>query len=387
MNQIARFHTFNLLAFTFAWVPIVYPFFTLARGFSDRDYFTLFSLYYFAMCLFEVPTGLAADRLGRKNALAVGSFGLAASYALIFLADTLPLAAAGLVTMALFHTMLSGSDAAWLYDQLLAEKRSHEYLRLEGRAQWMRLLGVSATSVLAGAGAQFIGFGTAFALSIVCSVAAGGLALTLREPPRSGTEISVRGRLAGSTRMVLTNRHVRWIFLYYILLFLLLRVAYHFYQPHMRAVGIDNYLVYGVTLGLLNVFAAPFAGMAHRLNAWLGPRWLASSLPLMMSASFFLLYAFPIRISVAFFALQQVPFALINPVTRSYTQRHISSDRRATVFSMQSLAGRLAVGVVFLVTGEAFQRLGVSPLYLVLGLGSATLALALHFARPAGPAQ
>ncbi|MFH0945662.1 MAG: MFS transporter [Planctomycetota bacterium] len=386
MNQIRRFHTFNLLAYTFAWVPIVYPFFTLARGFSNRDYFALFSLYYFAMCLFEVPTGLAADRLGRKNALVVGSFGLAASYAVIFLARSFPAAASGLVLMALFHTMLSGSDAAWLYDRLLEENRSHEYMRLEGRAQWMRLLGVSATSVLAGAGAQFIGFGTAFALSIACSVAAGCLALTLAEPARSGAQSSVRVRLAGSARLMLTNRHVRWVFLYYILLFLLLRVAYHFYQPHMRAVGIENYLVYGVTLGLLNVFAAPFAGWAHRLEAWLGPRWLASSLPLMMSASFFLLNAFPVRISVVFFALQQVPFALINPVTRSYTQRHISSDRRATVFSMQSLAGRLAVGLVFLVTGEAFQRLGVSPLYLVLGLGSAALGLALHLARPANPA-
>ena len=382
ITQTARFQLFNLFAYTFAWVPIVYPFFTLARGFSNREYFALFAFYYFAMCLFEVPTGMLADRLGRRNALVVGSFGLAGAFCAIYLARTFETAALGMVLMALAHTMLSGSDAAWLFDRLLSVERTHEYMRLEGRAHRMRLIGVSVTSVLAGAGAQWIGFGAAFAVAICCSLIAGCLALGLEEPQRTRPRVSLVQHLITSLRLVLTNPHVRWIFLYYILLFLLLRVAFHFYQPHMLEIGIDNYVVYGLTLGLLNVIAAPFAGLAHRLESWFGPRILATSLLLMMSASFFLLNAFPGTFSVIFFALQQIPFALINPITRTYTQRHVDSGRRATVFSLQSLAGRLAVGLLFLVTGEAFQQLGVAPIYLVLGSSSVVLALLLHATRP-----
>jgi len=385
ITQTARFQLFNLFAYTFAWVPIVYPFFTLAKGFSNREYFALFSLYYFAMCLFEVPTGLLADRLGRRNALVVGSFGLAGSFAAIYLARSFAGAATGMGLMALSHTLLSGSDAAWLYDRLLSVDRAHEYMQQEGRVHRLRLIGVSGTSVLAGLSAQWIGFGAAFAVGAACCAIAGLLALGLDEPHRTRPRISLAAHVTTSLRLVLTNPHVRWIFLYFILLFLLLRVAFHFYQPHMLEIGIDNYAVYGLVLGLLNVIAAPFAGLSQRFENWLGPRWLPTSLLLMMAASFLLLRAFPVTFSVTFFALQQIPFALINPVTRTYTQRHVDSGRRATVFSLQSLAGRLAVGLLFLVTGEAFERLGVSPVYLVLGLGSAVLALLLHATRPKAP--
>lgn len=383
MSQLARFQLFNLIAFSFAYIPIIYPFFTVAREFSNREFFALFAAYYFTMCVLEVPTGLLADRLGRRNSLVLGCFVLALSSGVIFLAGSFPTAAIGMILSGAGHTLLSGADSAWLYDHLLSTDRAHECLRQEGAASGMRMIGVSVLFTAGGAGAEYIGFGFAFLLSAVTSLAAGIVALTLKEPARQKSRHKLLVHLGASVATTFLHPPVRWIFLYFTLLFLLLRVAFHLYQPFMLEVGIDNYLVYGLTLGLLNVVAAPFARNAERFESWVGERWLATSLPLLMSLSFVLLFLFPSRYSIAFFALQQIPYGLTNPVTRAYTNRHIGSEDRATVLSMQSFSGRLTVALFSLVAGESLDRAGsVGPLYLAIGCGALVLAFLLHAGRP-----
>ncbi|MFG0317939.1 MAG: MFS transporter [Planctomycetota bacterium JB042] len=383
MDAVRRFQSFNLFAFSFAWIPVMYPFFTVGRGFSDREFFQLNAAYYLTMCVLEVPTGVLADRFGRRNVLVAGCLLLAVSFATIFGATSFLGAAGGMALMAVGHTLLSGSDAAWLYDTLLEQGRTEEYLRAESRAHWMRMVGVSACDVAGGFAAWTLGFGAAFALSIASVLTAAAIAATLPEPPGAARPASFAGHVRGSVLRTFRHRHVRWIFFWFTAVFLLLRLAFHFYQLHMDAVGITNYLVYGVVLGLLNVFAAPFAAAAPWFDRRLGEARQATGMLLTIALSFLLLWAFPLTWSVAFFTLQQIPFALLNPFARNYTQRHVPSAERATVFSIQSLAGRLAVGAASFGVGIALERTGsAGPIYLALAAAAAAAAVVFHRTRP-----
>lgn len=384
---LRRFNAYSFCAYSFAWIPVTYPFFTGARGFSNREFFALNAVYYLTMCAFEVPTGALADAIGRRRVLFAGSIGLAASFALIFSATSLFGAAAGMALMGLSHTLISGADSAWLYDTLQEAGLAHEYLQREGQAGRMRMLGVFVADVLGGAAAQWIGFGAAFAVSIGFMLAAAACCARFAEPC-SRRERTPRPSIAKSFARTARDAPLRWICLYATLLFLLLRVAFHFYQPHMHEVGIDDYFVYGLTLGALNFIAAPLSGAAHRLDRRLGERRLATLLLVLMAASFVLLWLLPTRWSIAFFVLQQVPYGLMNPVARNYTNRHLDSNERATMLSIQSFTGRLATALFLLGAGESLDRAGsLGPIYLGAGLATAAAAVVLHLTMPQAAAN
>ena len=383
MNPVGRFHVFNLFAFSFAWIPIMYPFFTIGRGLSDQQFFALNAVYYLTMCLLEVPTGLLADRLGRRLSLAVGSVGLAVSFGAIWASSSFAGAAVGMALMGVGHTMLSGADAAWLYDTLIAEDRVDDYLRAESKTHWMRMVGVSVCDVLGGLAAWLIGFGAAFILSVASVLIAAAIAFTLPEPPGASRSSTILTSLRGPVVRTFRHRHVRWIFLWFTTVFLLLRLAFHFYQVHMDEVGIQNYFIYGLTLGLLNIFAAPFAAAAPWFDRRLGEAKMATGMILSIALTFVLLWAFPMKWSIVFFTMHQIPFALLNPFSRNYTQRHVPSSERATVFSIQSLAGRLAVGAASFGVGAALERTGsAGPIYLVIAAFAVVAAILLHVTRP-----
>ncbi|MGG7575953.1 hypothetical protein [Streptomyces sirii] len=65
-------NTFQLLFNLLWWMPVFYAYQRQA-GLSDGQIFGIQSIYYIAFCLFEIPTGLVADRIGARNCLRAGA--------------------------------------------------------------------------------------------------------------------------------------------------------------------------------------------------------------------------------------------------------------------------------------------------------------------------
>src|SRR5262245_66637756 len=59
---------FNALAYAYAYVPVSY-FVYRERGYALQGFASLRSVYYGSVVLAQLPTGLLADRLGRKPVL------------------------------------------------------------------------------------------------------------------------------------------------------------------------------------------------------------------------------------------------------------------------------------------------------------------------------
>jgi MFS family permease len=381
MHVLARFRLFSCLAWSLAWIPLQYLFFTGAKGFAVADFFALNGIYYLTMCLFEVPTGILADRFGRRTTLALGAFGFAAASWAVLHASDVRTAGLGMIALGIAHTLLNGADAAWLYDHLAERGLAAQYMREESKAQWMRILGVSLSDLAGGLAAEWYGIGAAFHVAIAATLTAGILACSLPETPRP-RELGARHVLSRSLAAV-RGRELRWILLYATALFVLLRVAFHFYQPQMHAVGIERPLHYGATLCVLNLVAAPFAHAAHRIQARFGARRLALLLVQAFAASFLALAFVDNAWCIALFALQQIPFGLMQPVVRGFTNRFAPSQARATILSLQSFCGRAVFGGVLFALGPAVDHVGLRPIYAVFGVGTIVLALALARTMPA----
>jgi MFS family permease len=115
--------------------PISVPYFIDWLRVDYTRMFVLQAWFLFWVFVLEIPTGVVADKFGRKRSVAFGCvlfaadllfFGLSRNYYLLFAAEFL-----GAVGM----TLISGADQALLYDSLIAlkeEERARFYLSRDG---------------------------------------------------------------------------------------------------------------------------------------------------------------------------------------------------------------------------------------------------------------
>lgn len=249
------------------------------RGFSLAEIGLAEGVFHLVSLLGELPSGLAADLLGRKRVLAAsqGLFGLSAAVMLFSKSFSGVLLSMGL--SALGYNLASGTREALTYDSLLQMGAEERYLSLSARQNMLYRGGDVLVTLLAGV-ALALGWRVSYALDVAVSLAGAILAGSLAEPEAcSGEEAPPRSLMA------------------------YLRETVRFLRQDQRAVGL---MLFNATVGAVAVLtgfylqdALPKAGtpaallgpllllkgvggiLGSRLAAALGrwPRWIAWSLP------------------------------------------------------------------------------------------------------------
>jgi MFS family permease len=131
---------------------------------------------------------------------------------------------------------------------------------------------------------------------------------------------------------------------------------------------------HGVNTGALGLWQAPAraAGMIAALStAWIlaraGERWSFFALPVAVAIACFALAGVDsLWIFPAFFVLGAV-HGLLNPLLGTYMNKHIPSERRATMLSVQSLAASVALSLQP-IGGYVADTWGLQAAFLMYGL-------------------
>lgn len=158
------------------------------RGFSLAEIGLAEGVFHLVSLLGELPSGLAADLLGRRRVLAAsqGLFGLSAVTMLLSEGFAGALLSMGLC--ALGYNLASGTREALTYDSLLQMGREGEYLPLAARQNMVYRGGDVLVTLLAGV-ALTLGWRVSYGLDAAFSIAGMTLAASLTEPEvRSGGE-------------------------------------------------------------------------------------------------------------------------------------------------------------------------------------------------------
>jgi fucose permease len=102
-------------------VPLMVPVMVLFwedNGLDTFDIYVLQAAFALASVLLEVPTGLVADRLGKRASLLSGQIAVAVGCVIYALGTGFWSFLVAEVVLALGVSLLSGADAALLYDSL-----------------------------------------------------------------------------------------------------------------------------------------------------------------------------------------------------------------------------------------------------------------------------
>ena len=335
--------------------PISVPYFL---DWLRVDYTRLFILqawFLFWVFTLEIPTGVVADKFGRKVSVTLGCilfaadmlfFGLSREYYPLFVAEFL-----GAVGM----TFISGADQALLYDSLIVlqeQDRARLYFsRYEAAGTLGLLVSFPIGSTIAGLGDYPRLLTMPFLMTAVAGVMAASVFFCMHEPPRAKPkEGFIRMGVLG-LKTVFAHRNLKAYVLNAVTISSVTFFAFWFYQPIVRRAGLPIACLGWIGAGF-NLFSTILLTQVMRLEKFLGVRRL-----LLFSALLpgFLFIALGILRTPAF-AIPAL-FLLVGckmvrvPVLNEYINRHIESGNRATVISSVSLLERSVTFLLYPLVG------------------------------------
>jgi MFS family permease len=375
-----------------AWfVAPIYPLFLASRGLDPLEINLVLATYLLVVCFFEVPTGVAADRLGRKASFVLSCLVRAIAFGLYAVADDFLDCAFAEVVDGVGTTLASGALDAWAIDGMRAEGETRPADRFFARAQVLMRGAMIAGGVVCA-------YLASVSFALPWWTAASGFAATaalaawrMREAPPATAEAQ-RPSFAATMRegfAVVRGTPV-------LLLLCALTAATYFaaipahmlWQPRMVELSGEGVWIVGwlwVALNLAALFGS--AGLPRLLERLRRERVLfAAALwrgALLMAAA----AATTLFPALGGWLLQEVSYGASEPVLQSWTNEHVPADRRATVLSIRSMAGTLGGGAGLVAIGLVARDYGIpaawtasaalfllaAPAYLLLGrLGTTT---------------
>jgi MFS family permease len=290
-----------------------------------------------------------------------------------------------LVAMALHGMALafvSGSDAAFLYDSLLAAGREGEFRRIEGRAYMFNLIGWGVGGLLGGLlAAQSLAL--PYMLSGLASVLAFFVMATCDEPPRLGIYDGLPlNLLKDALRAVRRNATIRSIIVYSSVIFGFLLVMHKFSQPYLERAGI-GLEYFGIIYFIWLMCAAASSNYSERIGNALGLRTYFVLLPIITGAVIIYLGLMQNMLGVALAVLYQFVWGSLRPQMYQIINHEAETSARATLLSMSGFGMSIVYVVAAPLIGWAADRYDFPPALVILGIAVLILgsAAAIMLAR------
>jgi MFS family permease len=383
------FNAFRLLATSYLYVPI-FMLFQAERGLSFGDRLSLGGLYSAVIVLVEVPTGVFADRIGRRRSMLIGALAMVASALVAAGAHGFGAFAIAEALGALSMALCSGADSAYLFDLLRASRRVEEYPRRESVASAWHLLG----SALAFAGGGLLArhdlalpylvtaVVAALAAVVACAMRDDRVATQRRAPARIVMRVWGQ-QMLDALAAVARNGRLAWMVAYSAVVFVLLRATIYVYQPYLAERGLDPAQI-GLLFAGVYLVASVVAYRTHRLRARLGDDLLLWGLLAVLATSFIALAgARNGPWMLALLVVQAIANGVYSPLTKPLLNAEIAdSNQRAAVLSVESMARRVAMGLFAPLVG-LYGQTDVMLLCGAVGLGGLVLLVAARWARTA----
>ncbi len=376
----------NTLAASLIWG--INTIFLLDAGLSNLEAFAANAFFTAGMVLFEVPTGIVADTIGRRVSYLLGTLTLMASTFLYVLLWQLgaPLWEWAIASMllGLGFTFFSGAVEAWLVDALTATGFTGELETVFGRGQIVSGAAMLIGSVAGGFIARQTSLGVPFVLRGLVLIVMFGLAFRLMHDV--GFTAEKGGRPLAEMRKIAANSidygwrvpAVKWLMVESLFTGGVGIYAFYALQPYLLELYGDPqaYQVAGLVAAI--VAGAQIAGgiAAPRIRRLFRRRTSA----LIVTAGLSVVALGLIGLVESFWAVLGLIvvwgllFAATLPIRQTYLNGLIPSRQRATILSFDSMMSSTGGVWTQPLLGRAADVWGYAPSYLI-GAGISVLAL------------
>ena len=317
---------------------------------------SIFSVVMLSSALFEVPTGILSDFLGRKKTLALGAFSMAIAFFFYAGAFSYLFLLAGAIMEGLSRSLYSGNNEALLHDSLKQvgwEGRYHHFL---GKVTSFLHVALAISALLGGIVAQF-NFALVFWLSVIPQIICFVLSLQIIEP-----KIHVKDQSGN------VYKHLKE------------SIVLFFKNPKLRMVSLSSILAYGMGeasyqfrgaffITIWPIWAIGVAGMLSQLGAAVGfyfsgkvidkfgafKSLLWGSIYNRLADFVSLIFVSPL--SPVVMSTTSLHYGVSNVAKSSLMQKEFTDHQRATMGSLNSFAGSIFFAIIAFALGLLADKL------------------------------
>ncbi|MBC7359834.1 MAG: MFS transporter [Desulfacinum sp.] len=386
-RNIALFVAYRLL-FNLRFYYPVFALFYLDAGVSLEEFAWLQGLWSLSIIVFEVPSGMLADTIGRRKTLRLAAF-LAVLEMIVFaVSQDLLGFAVNRVLSGFNESLASGADSALLYDSLKARGREDEYKKWLGAAQFYGLTLGSVSTIL---GAYLYTFHIRYPIWVTAGCMAGAAVVSLffREPTTTEHKLSWRAQwalLRESVRVLAESRILWYLVALMVVVDCSARIVLVHTSLYYQALLIPT-AWFGVVGVGVRLVTSVVSKNAYRIDAVLGFHRATAVMLLVMAVGFGGMAAMVPYYGVVFVPVLVSGMYFLALTVEGEINKRIPSDRRATVLSLKNMALNLAFAAGMPLFAEAAARglaVGFRSLFLFFVASSLVLLLASRGLRAGG---
>lgn len=336
--------------------PIAIIYFTQVSG-SFALGMSILSLVMVSSAIFEVPTGVLSDRLGRRKTLLLGA--LAAVFYSVFYAigQAFWILVVGAIFEGLSRSFYSGNNDALLHDSLEETNQQHEYAEFLGKVGSMFQVALAVSAILGGILASW-SFPLIMWLSVIPQAICFFLAYRTREPKiRSRMSGNILQHLKEALQKFKDNKRLRLLSMSHILGFGFGEAGFQFQSAFYNSI----WPVWAI--GVAKTSSYLLATASYKLSGRLIKKF--GSVEVLLVDNVYNRFinivstAFPTIISPVLMSSTSIFHGITDVSKSSLLQREFTSEQRATMGSLNAFAGSIFFGVVAFALG--FVADSISP--------------------------
>jgi MFS family permease len=353
------------------------------RGLSLSQAALIDVTFFVAAAFAEVPTGIVADRFGRKTSMVAGATLMSLGILGWTFAPTLPLIIVAYVAMGVGITFLSGAEDAFFYESVRASGRGDDYPRLLGRISAIFPGALALGSVASGLLAT-IDVILPFLIAGLVLLITLGIVLSFKEPQTAEpSDGQARPSFGQVLRQSLTLLRARPTLRYPILYLAIVPLASFmvesvFVQPQALALGVP---LAGIGVIVMAVQFTNMVGSAwsNRVRAHVGEGRVLYTAPMVICSSLMVLAALQVLPALLLIGVMGFLTAVVRPILLSRIQDELTDDIRATMLSMQSLTFTVVAAMSQPTLGAIADHWGLPAAYVALAAGVSLLMVVLFW--------
>ena len=337
------------------------------RGFSYFEIALFEGVFHITSLLFEIPTGVIADVLGRKTSRILGILSYFVYIAIILNSQSFGMIALGFVFCGLSYVFESGAAEAIVYDSLIEMNQEDKYMEVNGVKE--AIFQISGFVALFVSGAIFdLNGAYNFYLTAFFFVIALIMIVSMREVPverkeKKTVKEQLYNQFVVSSVTVMKNKRLFLLIIIGALMTAPITTIFFFLQNYFDFNGVPITVI-TMYIGL-HAGASAIGGIfAYKLEKRYGETKILYVIPLLMAISFWLILID--KIILIPFILLGVWDSIFYVVLIDYINKMVSSEERATVLSFFGMSFSVVMIIVFTLIGYIINVVGFGVAFTVL---------------------
>lgn len=337
------------------FVPVLALFY-IASQVNLHQFGIIMSIFAFTTLLFEIPSGILADLIGKKNILILSRICSVVEVAMLAFGNGFWLLLVAKIISGIGLSMSSGTHSALLYDSLRRSFKEHKHLQVRGMQQTITLI-ARATVFIVGAWLFTINPKLPAKLSLIPLTV--GLILTffLKEPykPNRHFVFATIGRhLNESISYFRRKTYVRYIVFYALpitaTISILLSLSSYYFEQISIPIGLIGILAF-----IMSMLTAYAANKAITLKQALTEKEILYLAPIILVIGTGLLALALPYVGALFYIIIAFIDGCLLVLIDNFMNKHIESTNRTTMLSIKNFFTNLGVLLLFPFIGNLIE--------------------------------